>query len=226
MPHKDPLIAAACKRAYYLAHKDQWRVSNAKSKAKLQQATAIKKLAATLVLKPIEAKFCLDCAIDITAVYKAKHGLHCLECVAKYNKAYREAHATRIAAQKLSWKLENKEHVEAKSRLYSLANPDKKTAARKKWSAANPGKDNASKKLNSEARRKRVPTWLSEDDIWMIEQAYELAALRTAMFGFSWHVDHVIPLCGKKVSGLHTPYNLHVNPAIENLRKSNRVELA
>jgi hypothetical protein len=53
----------------------------------------------------------------------------------------------------------------------------------------------------------------------MMEQAYELAALRTRMFGFAWHVDHIIPLQGKIVSGLHTPYNLRVIPGVENVRK-------
>jgi hypothetical protein len=57
----------------------------------------------------------------------------------------------------------------------------------------------------------------------MIEQAYDLAALRTKMFGVAWHVDHVIPLCGKKVSGLHVPYNLQVILGSENCRKGNRV---
>lgn len=71
---------------------------------------------------------------------------------------------------------------------------------------------------------KRTPVWLSPDDKWMIEQAYELAALRTKTFGFSWHVDHVIPLQGKTVSGLHTPYNLQVIPGVENIRKGNRFE--
>jgi len=55
----------------------------------------------------------------------------------------------------------------------------------------------------------------------MIEQAYDLAQLRTKVFGFKWHVDHVIPLKGKNVCGLHTPYNLQVIPAKENLRKRN-----
>tara|TARA_R110000868_G_C10770983_1_gene754720 strand:+ start:197 stop:877 length:681 start_codon:yes stop_codon:yes gene_type:complete len=226
MPHKDPLVAAACKRAYYLAHKDQWRISNGKIKIKQKQEAEAKKAAEALVPKQIVQKFCIDCAVDITEAYKSKHGLHCAACKAIYNKTYREANAQRIAEQKLKWKIENRAHVEKQSRLYSLANPDKKTAARKKWSAANPGKDNASKQLNAQARQKRVPTWLSDDELWMIEQAYELAALRTKMFGFAWHVDHVIPLCGKKVSGLHTPYNLQVIPAVENLRKSNRMEIA
>jgi hypothetical protein len=73
---------------------------------------------------------------------------------------------------------------------------------------------------------KRTPAWLTSDDFWMIEQAYELAALRTKLFGFAWHVDHVIPLRGKLASGLHTPYNLQVIPAVENLRKSNQMEIA
>ena len=56
----------------------------------------------------------------------------------------------------------------------------------------------------------------------MIEEAYSLAQLRTQMFGFPWHVDHIIPLQGKKVSGLHVPSNIQVIPALENVKKSNK----
>ena len=68
---------------------------------------------------------------------------------------------------------------------------------------------------------KRTPVWLTEDDLWMVEQAYELAALRTRLFGFDWHVDHIIPLRGKRVSGFHTIDNLQVIHAAENIKKSN-----
>ena len=72
------------------------------------------------------------------------------------------------------------------------------------------------------AREKRTPCWLQEDDFWLMEQAYELANLRTRLFGFRWDVDHIVPLHGKLVSGLHVPHNLQVLPAKSNRDKSNK----
>jgi hypothetical protein len=50
--------------------------------------------------------------------------------------------------------------------------------------------------------------------------------LRTKMTGIEWHVDHIIPLQGKNVSGLHTPYNLQVIPASWNTAKGNKFEVS
>lgn len=71
------------------------------------------------------------------------------------------------------------------------------------------------------SKKKRCPTWLSNDDLWLIKEAYALATIRSKLFGFTWHVDHIIPLQGKTVSGLHVPINIQVIPGVINQRKSN-----
>jgi hypothetical protein len=95
---------------------------------------------------------------------------------------------------------------------------------KRKYQKNNMPKINAAVAKRKSALLQRTPVWLGEDDLWLIEQAYELAALRTKLFGFKWHVDHIYPLQGKIVSGLHVPENLRVIPWRDNLRKGNRIE--
>jgi hypothetical protein len=66
---------------------------------------------------------------------------------------------------------------------------------------------------------------VDKEHLWLIKQAYELAILRTKKFGFLWHVDHIIPLNGVNVSGLHVIENIQVIPAAENLLKNNKYEI-
>jgi len=112
----------------------------------------------------------------------------------------------------------------------STAKNKEKNAAKRKESYAaykkrHSEKVNARNALRSRARLHRTPCWLTADDLWIIEQAYVLAKQRTKLFGFPWHVDHVIPLRGRKVSGLHVPTNLQVIPGTDNLRKMNKYEV-
>jgi len=94
---------------------------------------------------------------------------------------------------------------------------------KKEYRQNNRGKINALVAARKQIIKQRTPTWLTKDDKWLIKEIYEFAALRTKFFGFSWHVDHIIPLQGKTVSGLHVPNNLQVIPAMENIRKKNKV---
>jgi hypothetical protein len=71
----------------------------------------------------------------------------------------------------------------------------------------------------------RTPPWLTAEDAWIIQEIYLLAEVRTKATGAPWHVDHIIPLRGRTVSGLHVPANLQVIPWYENLRKSNHYEV-
>lgn len=71
---------------------------------------------------------------------------------------------------------------------------------------------------------KATPPWLSPDDILRTRCIYEVAAMRNRESDDSWHVDHIVPLRGKTVCGLHVPWNLRVIRAEENLKKGNRLE--
>jgi hypothetical protein len=142
-------------------------------------------------------------------------------CVANYNHAYRTANKVRIADLKKLWTLENKERKAACDKEYAKANPEARKLARKKWATANKGLVNSYTKKRRADQMCRTPIWLTDIDKERMQNEYKLSALLTKLTNESWHVDHIIPLQGKTVSGLHTPSNLRVMKGVENISKGN-----
>jgi len=100
----------------------------------------------------------------------------------------------------------------------------KKNKPSSKWQKNNKGKVNANTRKRQAAKLQRTPKWLSDFDLLKMQCFYQLAAMYSKESGQQWHVDHIVPLQGKTVSGLHVPWNLQVIPANENIRKSNKYE--
>ena len=76
------------------------------------------------------------------------------------------------------------------------------------------------------ARMNRTPAWLTDFDKLKIKCIYSVAAMLTRENKEEWTVDHIIPLQGKLVSGLHVPSNLQVMRGSENYAKINKFEVA
>jgi hypothetical protein len=67
--------------------------------------------------------------------------------------------------------------------------------------------------------KQATPNWLSELDELFIKEIYSLAVLRSNAIGIEYQVDHIIPLHGKNVCGLHVPDNLQLLSAKANQQK-------
>lgn len=153
------------------------------------------------------------------------------------NSAYREENKERSAEYTKSWVAANKERVKAikakskaklreetnrKLREKSAATPGWQNDRAVRWRKNNPDKARAALQKRRKAVVQATPVWFGELDNFVFAEANKLAVLRERVTGVKWHVDHVLPLRGKRVCGLHTWSNVAVIPALENIRKGNR----
>lgn len=89
------------------------------------------------------------------------------------------------------------------------------------WRVANPDKINARDAKRRFLFKKAIPKWLTESDWIEIKWAYKIAQEWSKERVEKYHVDHIIPLQGKEVCGLHIPSNLQIIKAVDNFKKSN-----
>jgi hypothetical protein len=124
------------------------------------------------------------------------------------------------------WKKRNREHIKEYKRSLYVAHPrppKDPTApkrAKKAWKRRNPSRVIADRARRRAKECRATPTWANE---FFMREAYELARRRSKIFGFKWHVDHVVPLRSSMVCGLHVHFNLRVISGRENQRKGNRL---
>jgi 5-methylcytosine-specific restriction endonuclease McrA len=136
-----------------------------------------------------------------------------------YHKAYYEENKARIAEVKRAYRAANKELIVAKKQTAYYAAQEAHLAQKQKYRQANKGKINHLCALRKKVVKQRTPLWLSEFDKLKIKCYYSIASMLTNVNKESWHVDHIVPINGKGVAGMHVPWNLQVITAQENLSK-------
>lgn len=112
------------------------------------------------------------------------------------------------------WKLDNPARKLALNQRWSELNREKDRAMKKKWQDANPAYGRAKTSKYLAKKRQALPAWA---DLEKIKDIYLHCPV-------GHHVDHIVPLQGKIVSGLNIETNLQYLPAFDNRSKSNFFE--
>lgn len=121
-----------------------------------------------------------------------------------------------------AWRAANPEKVQA-----SLAKTTKEAnrERERRWVRSNPGRAAAKTYRYRATKRNALPKWVTQEEHDQITALYAEAKRLSDLTNIQFHVDHVLPLQGKTVCGLHVLSNLQILPYYANIAKGNRVGL-
>lgn len=116
----------------------------------------------------------------------------------------------------------NKDKIYSAHKKWREKNPVKARKANERWRKNNPLSFGASVAVANQKFKQCTPKWVTEDDRKLIKAIYFLCKFKSKITGIIYQVDHVIPIKGKNVCGLHVPSNLQIITEFENKSKWNR----
>lgn len=158
-------------------------------------------------------KKCKTCGQDKSAedFHKSKyHSDHrktqCKSCVKDYASTYY---------------IKNKDKLSLNHKEKYSENSQKFLVRQSKWAKRNKHLINAKSAKRRAKKSSATPKWLSKKHLEEIKNIYKVCQKITKRSGKKHHVDHIVPLKGKTVCGLHVPWNLSIIPAKMNLEKGN-----
>lgn len=128
-------------------------------------------------------------------------------------KRWEAEHRQELSERKYQYYLNKKDKIDQYQLQWKRANYDKTKAARDRWRTNNPDTYRAYKNARRHRTRKATPRWV---DMQAIRKIYNQCPNGQT-------VDHIVPINGKTVSGLHVPWNLQYLSKSENSQKSNKL---
>ena len=117
------------------------------------------------------------------------------------------------------WYLKNKDRKHKSNKKWNDRNREQINKVISKWKKDNPEKVRAYTNKRRAKQLQALPEWITSDQLKEIENFYWLAKDLYCITGEEYHVDHIIPLQGEDVCGLHVPWNLQILPADLNIKK-------
>ena len=124
--------------------------------------------------------------------------------------------ADELKARKKAEYHRNKERNKPKRKQYNIANADKLRARARRYAKENPESFRERNATRRARTRNATPPWLTKEMRAEIKVLHAEANALKAKFGVTFDVDHIVPLDGRHVSGLHVPWNMRVITQAEN----------
>ena len=137
---------------------------------------------------------------------------NCIECKKEYQLKYANEHIEEKRVSDKKWRENHRDEIKSRDLAYYLENKAELDAKKKEYREANPA---IYKRILLKAkvnRGLRVVSWGREG----MKEFYD-----NMPDGMT--EDHIIPLCGEYVSGLHVRWNLQYMPRLDNIKKSNNI---
>ena len=132
------------------------------------------------------------------------------------------------ACRRLVGRAAEREHPDFKERRnaanvrWNVNNPEKRKEVSSRYRESNLEYYASKRAERRAAQLERTPVWLTEGHKADILSMYSLAKKLGDLCGIEYEVDHIVPLQGSAVSGLHVPWNLQILTKTSNRRKGNR----
>lgn len=143
------------------------------------------------------------------------------KCLAR-SKQQRLANPDKTRAYNRQYAARNREKLRANRDKWKQNNPDLHKKAQQEWTRNNAGSVNANTKHYKLRKKQRCPKWLTDEQREQIKEFYIIAKELRWLSDEPLEVDHIVPLNGRDVSGLHVPWNLQILTKSENARKRNK----
>lgn len=143
----------------------------------------------------------------------------CWECHQVAYAKWSAKNLPRLAEQKRKYRANRPEHYAEISRRARQKAPWKVRERNRRRYLARRHEYVAESRARKAAQKNRYPVW---SDRGACNAFYAMAARATKCTGIRFSVDHILPLRGRHISGLHVPQNLRVMPLAANIAKGNR----
>lgn len=196
LKHKEKV--SACKAAYREKHKKEMATHQAEYRMLNKEKLSIQ-----------------------NTIYREKHK----EELAIQRAEYRKKERDKISIQRKQHYIKNKSAILDKQRNYREQNKEKITIRKSDYQKNKPNVVNANNAKRRANKIMATPNWLTTEQNAKIKEIYTEAFNKSKETGISHHVDHITPLQGKNVCGLHVPWNLQILMAKENISKGNKMPL-